>query len=235
MTAVNLLRLAALATLLTTGLRGQQAAQLSSEDCAGCHDSGPRTGKREPGVPPNFNAAALKASAHAALDCVSCHTDIKAVPHPEKLAPRRLRQLPPRRAEPVFRQRSRHQGGAERPLCSRLQALSRHARHPAPFQPEVTGRHHQRSRPLRRLPPRRRRSQQDPQHLADQYLGELPRQHSRYRPLPEGPHRHRGLHQLPYRAQRPAAHRSALPPSPNRTSPKPAPGATRKSNPCTAR
>ncbi len=86
MTAVNLLRLAAFATLLTTGLRGQQAAQLSSEDCAGCHDSGPRTGKREPGVPPNFNAAALKASPHAALDCVSCHTDIKAVPHPEKLA-----------------------------------------------------------------------------------------------------------------------------------------------------
>jgi cytochrome b subunit of formate dehydrogenase len=38
-------------------------------------------------VPPNYNAAALKASPHAALDCVNCHSDIKEVPHPEKLAP----------------------------------------------------------------------------------------------------------------------------------------------------
>jgi cytochrome b subunit of formate dehydrogenase len=86
MTAVNLLRLAAIATILTSGLRGQATAQLRSEDCAGCHDSGPRTGKRQAGVPPGFNAAALKASPHAALDCVACHSDIKEVPHPEKLA-----------------------------------------------------------------------------------------------------------------------------------------------------
>ena len=87
MTAVNLLRLAAIATLLTTGLPGQQAAQPHAEDCLGCHDPGPRIGKRQPGVPPGFHAAALKASPHAALDCVACHSDIKEVPHPEKLAP----------------------------------------------------------------------------------------------------------------------------------------------------
>src|SRR5271165_4994643 len=86
MTAVKLLRLAAIATLLTSCLSGRQAAQLRAEDCAGCHDSGPRIGKRQAGVPPGFNAAALKASPHATLDCVACHSDIKEVPHPEKLA-----------------------------------------------------------------------------------------------------------------------------------------------------
>jgi hypothetical protein len=50
MTAANLIRLAAIAALMT-GLRSQQAAQLHSGECAGCHDSGPRIGKRQPGVP----------------------------------------------------------------------------------------------------------------------------------------------------------------------------------------
>src|ERR1039458_6505796 len=86
MTAVNLTRLAAIATLLTTSLLGQPAAQPRSEDCAGCHDSGPRVGKRQAGVPPGFHAAALKASPHAALECVACHSDIKEVPHADKLA-----------------------------------------------------------------------------------------------------------------------------------------------------
>jgi cytochrome b subunit of formate dehydrogenase len=66
-------------------LPAQQAAPPKNEDCAGCHDAGPRVGRREAGVPPGFNAAALKASPHASLDCVSCHGDIKEVPHPEKL------------------------------------------------------------------------------------------------------------------------------------------------------
>jgi len=71
----------------TSGLLAQQAAQLHAADCAGCHDSGPQAGKREAGVPPGFNAAALKASPHGDLECVACHSDIKEVPHPEKLAP----------------------------------------------------------------------------------------------------------------------------------------------------
>ncbi len=86
MAAVNLLRLAVIATLFVSGLSGRQAAPPRSEDCAGCHDSGPRVGKRQPGVPPGYHAAALKASPHAALECTACHSDIKEVPHPEKLA-----------------------------------------------------------------------------------------------------------------------------------------------------
>ena len=59
----------------------------TNDDCAGCHESGARTGRRKAGEPPPFNAAALKASPHSGLDCVSCHADIKEVPHPDKLAP----------------------------------------------------------------------------------------------------------------------------------------------------
>ena len=59
---------------------------MSNEDCAGCHEAGPRVGKRQAGVPPGFNAAALKSSPHAALDCVACHSDVKEAPHAEKLA-----------------------------------------------------------------------------------------------------------------------------------------------------
>ena len=59
-----------------------------SEECTGCHDPGRRTGKREAGVPPAYDEAALKASPHASLECSSCHSDVdpKQLPHPEKLA-----------------------------------------------------------------------------------------------------------------------------------------------------
>ncbi len=87
MALANLLRVATITIATTPGLLGQQPALPRAEDCAGCHDSGPRAGKRQPGVPPGFNSAALKASPHAALECVNCHSDIKEVPHPEKLAP----------------------------------------------------------------------------------------------------------------------------------------------------
>jgi hypothetical protein len=78
---------AALAVLaLATGLSGQEAVKVSSEDCAACHEAGARTGKRKAGEAPPFNAAALKASPHATLDCASCHADIKELPHPDRLA-----------------------------------------------------------------------------------------------------------------------------------------------------
>ena len=80
------LRAAVIAILINFGLQAQTAAQIKSEDCAGCHDAGPRTGRRQSGMPPGYNAAALKASPHAGLDCTSCHSDIKEVPHPDKLA-----------------------------------------------------------------------------------------------------------------------------------------------------
>ena len=58
-----------------------------SEECAACHEQGRRTGKREPGMPPPFDAAGLRLSPHAALDCTSCHNTGKTSPHPEKLPP----------------------------------------------------------------------------------------------------------------------------------------------------
>jgi cytochrome b subunit of formate dehydrogenase len=79
-------RLAVAILALAAGLRGQEAAPPSSEDCAACHEPGPSAGKRRPGDAPNFNAAALKASPHADLDCTSCHGDLKELPHPDKLA-----------------------------------------------------------------------------------------------------------------------------------------------------
>ena len=66
----------------------QQKALPGSEDCAGCHDSGRRAAKREAGAPPAFDAAALRASPHAALECSGCHADLAKpeFPHKEKLA-----------------------------------------------------------------------------------------------------------------------------------------------------
>src|SRR6476661_176797 len=75
---------------LAAGLHAQQptpAPPPTSEDCAACHEAGARAGKRKAGEAPPFNAAALKASPHAGQDCVSCHADIKEVPHADKLAP----------------------------------------------------------------------------------------------------------------------------------------------------
>jgi cytochrome b subunit of formate dehydrogenase len=59
-----------------------------SEECLACHDTGPRAGKREKGTPPPIDAAALRASPHAELECAACHSELakKEFPHPEKLA-----------------------------------------------------------------------------------------------------------------------------------------------------
>ena len=78
------------AVLLAASLQAQQSKHLpGSEPCMGCHAAGPRTGKRQPGMPPPFNEAALRASPHATLECTSCHAELagKEFPHPEKLQP----------------------------------------------------------------------------------------------------------------------------------------------------
>lgn len=81
------LRLTAVALALAAALHGQEeSAAPTSEDCAACHEPGPRAGKRKAGEAPNFDAAALKASPHADLDCTSCHGDIQELPHPDRLA-----------------------------------------------------------------------------------------------------------------------------------------------------
>jgi cytochrome b subunit of formate dehydrogenase len=86
----KLLRLVLASGVLVTGLLAQPAKPLpGSDDCLGCHETGVRTGKRQPGVPPPFDAAGLKASPHAGQECSACHAELakKEFPHPEKLAP----------------------------------------------------------------------------------------------------------------------------------------------------
>jgi len=59
-----------------------------SKECLDCHETGRRTGKREAGVPPPFDAASLRASPHAEQECRGCHSDVgKELPHAEKLKP----------------------------------------------------------------------------------------------------------------------------------------------------
>jgi cytochrome b subunit of formate dehydrogenase len=86
---LGLIASAGLATALAAApLLAQQAQPLpGSEECAMCHEAGRRKGKREPGVPPPYNEAALRASPHATLECKNCHVDLAEVefPHPEKL------------------------------------------------------------------------------------------------------------------------------------------------------
>jgi cytochrome b subunit of formate dehydrogenase len=75
---------------LQVRLDAQQPKALpGSEPCMDCHETGRRIGKRQPGMPPPFNAAALRASPHAALECTACHADVdvKKLPHPEKPQP----------------------------------------------------------------------------------------------------------------------------------------------------
>ncbi len=75
--------------LSATTSEAQQSKPLpGSEPCLGCHEGGRRAGKRQPGIPPPFDEAALRASPHATLECTSCHSDLgKEFPHPEKLKP----------------------------------------------------------------------------------------------------------------------------------------------------
>ena len=75
--------------LLPVAVWAQQAkTPPGSEECVACHDTGRRTGKREAGMPPPFDAAALKASPHGTQECVACHADAdpKKLPHADKLA-----------------------------------------------------------------------------------------------------------------------------------------------------
>jgi cytochrome b subunit of formate dehydrogenase len=88
--AVGIWRLALAGGMLAIAVLAQQPKALpGADECGACHDSGRRTGKREKGTPPPFDAAALRASPHAALECTSCHTELakKEFPHAEKVAP----------------------------------------------------------------------------------------------------------------------------------------------------
>ncbi len=79
-----------LALLLGACALAQESNPLpGSKECLDCHDAGRPTGRRETGVPPPFDAAALRASPHAEQECSGCHTEVagKPLPHAEKLKP----------------------------------------------------------------------------------------------------------------------------------------------------
>ncbi len=62
------------------------AAQLpGSEPCAMCHQGGVPAAHRGPDEPPNYDAAALRASPHAGIECAACHADLanQDFPHPK--------------------------------------------------------------------------------------------------------------------------------------------------------
>ncbi|MBI4877302.1 MAG: hypothetical protein HY822_21965 [Acidobacteria bacterium] len=85
--AAWLLAAAVLSAAALSGQKEKPKPLAGSEACLDCHDSGRRTGKREAGVPPAFDEAALRVSPHAALECTGCHGDIdpKKPPHADKL------------------------------------------------------------------------------------------------------------------------------------------------------
>jgi cytochrome b subunit of formate dehydrogenase/uncharacterized protein with PIN domain len=60
-----------------------------AQECAQCHEPGRPSARRGGGAPPPYNAAALRASPHAELDCTSCHADLagREMPHVAKLKP----------------------------------------------------------------------------------------------------------------------------------------------------
>jgi cytochrome b subunit of formate dehydrogenase len=57
-----------------------------SDECAMCHQPGKGT-RRVAGEAPNFDAAGLRASPHAGLECAACHKDLQGgeFPHAERL------------------------------------------------------------------------------------------------------------------------------------------------------
>ncbi len=81
--------LAAAGLLAATSMAQESKPLPGSKECLDCHETGRRTARREPGMPPPFDAAALRASPHAELECGACHSDVagKPLPHAEKLTP----------------------------------------------------------------------------------------------------------------------------------------------------
>jgi cytochrome b subunit of formate dehydrogenase len=88
--SVPALTVALVVSTLAAALLGapQPAPLPGAEPCAACHEEGRMVARREPGVPPPFGAAALRASPHAALECTHCHADLAGaeLPHADKLA-----------------------------------------------------------------------------------------------------------------------------------------------------
>jgi cytochrome b subunit of formate dehydrogenase len=81
------LQLVVLAFLSGAARAADPPALPGSDDCAMCHEAGRMRASRTPDEPPPYGAAALRASPHADLECVSCHQDLAGAefPHEPKL------------------------------------------------------------------------------------------------------------------------------------------------------
>jgi hypothetical protein len=139
MRLLTALLLAGLSLLVATVAAQESKPLPGSKDCLDCHDTGRRTERREAGVPPAFDAAALRASPHADLECRSCHADLEkaAFPHPEKLKPVDCGSC--HSDEQTQYAASLHGRATARGdrLAPDLPRLSRHPQHPAQVQPPL--------------------------------------------------------------------------------------------------
>ena len=171
------------AALAAATLAGQESQPLpGSKDCLDCHDTGRRTGRREAGVPPAFDAAALRASPHAELECRTCHADlanVKEFPHPEKLKPVDCGAC--HTDEQAQYAASLHGRAAARgdklaPSCKTC-----HGTHTvqARLPPRLAHFHHSNPPALRAVPQGRHAGFRDPPDPAGQYPGQLHGQHPR--------------------------------------------------------
>src|SRR5574341_1212844 len=76
-------------TFLLLGLIAGAFAQTSNEDCLSCHSDKELTVTDSTGAEHSLfvDTAKMENSVHAGFDCITCHADIKEIPHAEKLAP----------------------------------------------------------------------------------------------------------------------------------------------------
>jgi len=82
-TAGLIAMLLALPLAAVTGASVARAEPLTREQCLGCHATPDIT--RDTGGSVHVDRAAFQASAHGGLECVSCHTGVTSLIHPERL------------------------------------------------------------------------------------------------------------------------------------------------------
>ncbi len=145
-----------------------------------------------------------------ALECVACHSDIKEVPHPEKLAPVDCGSCHADEQSQYSGSVHGKKAAQNDPyapnckLCHGTHDILPPSNLKSPVAtinvPRLCGTCHREDAEVSK-------TRNIPQ---TNILGELQGQHARRRAFPAGPDGDRGLHQLPYRAQRPAPHRPPL-------------------------
>ena len=78
----RLARVVAAGLALTFAAAARPALAQSNDDCMACHEALGMTGTRDgKQINVTVDGKKLKASAHAKVECVSCHKDAKELPH----------------------------------------------------------------------------------------------------------------------------------------------------------